>query len=181
MNQHRGHVPPGGPTPTTDPAEPVRGSVRRTWLNPPRHDDPHTVVVVEYTQCQAAVVVAALRQAAEQTGDTDTARTLRIAAEDLESARKTPAEADATGLSREASWHPANQAHRVYLAAIRNACRWLGATGVASEAIHTAAAIAHSRGGDDAKQALINHIRFATDSAAETTYPPRPTSTEEAR
>lgn len=150
------------------------GRVPPTWLNPPRHTDPHEDVLVRYSQAEARAVVAALRlaeEAAEQAGDLDTSRTLNHAAGELESACSTPAEADAKGLSREATWHPANIASRVTVAAIRNAARWLGPRGTVREAIDTAAAIAWSRGGDQERDELIQHTRMATDRAAKIAYP----------
>lgn len=68
-------------------------------------------------------------------------------ADDIEAASVTPAEADRAGLSREATWHPANSMQRLTPAAIRNAARYLGPSYVARLAIKTAAAIAWSTGG----------------------------------
>lgn len=149
---------------------------RPMWINPPRHDDPHDRVLVEYTQHDAAVVAAALRQAADGAAQPEQraiAATLRTAATDLEAAQLTPAEADER-LSREASWHPINQLHRILTTTLRHACRWLSPTAVAAQAIETAAAVAWSRGGEDAKQELLTHARLTVDRAAETAYPSRP-------
>lgn len=150
------------------------GRVPPTWLNPPRQSDPHDDVVVRYSQDTASVVIAALHQdavAAEQAGRHDQARRLHVIADNVQSACRTPDAADAAGLSREATWHPANIAQRVTIAALRNAARWLGPRYLVSQAIDTAAAVAWSRGGDQERDELIEHVRRATDRAAETAYP----------
>ena len=110
------------------------------WLNPPHHDDPHEDIIIEMHPATAAVAADALAEAAgwaERDGDGETARILNHLADDIEAASVTPAEADQAGLSREATWHPANIMQRLTPAAVRNAARYLGPSYVASMAIKT--------------------------------------------
>ena len=142
----------------------------------PHHDDPHEDIIIELHPAAAAVVADALAEAAEwatRDGDRETARVLRHTADDIESASVTPAEADQAGLSREATWHPANIMQRLTPAAIRNAARYLGSSYVASMAIKTAAAVAWSKGGRAAKDELLEHCRWAIENAATEGYPER--------
>lgn len=143
-------------------------NVHRTWLNPPRQTDAHSDVIVRLSQHDAAAVVDALRQGSS---DRDTSSVLYRVANDLDSARQTPREADEHGLSREATWHPANIAQRVTTAAIRNAARWIGPRYLVAHAIETAAAIAYSQGGDEAKRQTLEHARHKIADTAETHYP----------
>jgi hypothetical protein len=115
-----------------------------------------------------------LAEAAEwatRDGDRDLARLLAHTADDIEAASVTPAEADAAGLSREATWHPANIMQRLTPDALRNAARYLGPSYVATNAISTAAAIAWSQGGPRAKREVLEACAGAISSAGETTYP----------
>ena len=66
---------------------------------------------------------------------------------DIKWASYTPLAADRSGLSREATWHPANIMSRLTPAAIQNAARYQSPSYVASLAIKTAAAIAWPAGG----------------------------------
>jgi hypothetical protein len=144
------------------------------WLNPPHHDDPHEDIIIEMHPATAAVAADALAEAAgwaERDGDRETARILNHLADDIEAASATPAEADQAGLSREATWHPANIMQRLTPAAVRNAARYLGPSYVASMAIKTAAAVAWSRGGQTAKDEVLEHCRWAVEDAASEGYP----------
>jgi hypothetical protein len=139
------------------------------WLNPPHHDDPHEDIIIELTPAAAAVVADALTEAAVwagNDGDREAARVLAHVADDIEAASVTPAEADKAGLSREATWHPANIMQRLTPAAIRNAARYLGPSYVASNAIKVAAAIAWSKGGQAAKDEVLDHCRRVVEDAA---------------
>lgn len=144
------------------------------WLNPPRHDDPHEDIIIELTPAAAGVVADALAEAAawaRRDDEPEAARMLEHAADDIEAATVTPAEADQAGLSREASWHPANAMSRLTPGAIRNAARYLGPSYVASLAIRTAAAIAWSQGGQQARDEVLEHCRRVIASAAVEGYP----------
>lgn len=148
------------------------GRAREMWLNPPRHDDEHDRVVVEYTQLEAGVIATALGRAAQEAATEGEARLLKEAADDLRAACLTPEQADER-LSREATWHPINQLQRILPTVLRKACQWLSPAAVASNAIETAAAIAWSRDGADGKEALLRHVLHTMHRAAETAYPTR--------
>jgi hypothetical protein len=60
---------------------------------------------------------------------------------------------------------------RVTPSAVRNAARCLGPSYVASLAIKTAAAVAWSQGGQEARREVLEHCRWAIDSAAAEGYP----------
>jgi len=145
------------------------------WLNPPRHDDPYEDILIELHPASAAAAADAVTEAAERAerdGDRESAYLLRHVADNMEAASVTPAAADDAGLSREASWHPANIMARLTPAAIRNAARYQGPAYTASTAIEAAAAIAWSAGGQAAKDEFLDHCRHAIDSAAAASYPP---------
>lgn len=145
----------------------------RGWLNPPKYDDPHTDVVVLLDQATAAAIVELLREraeAAEQAGNYIEHRRYAVPAADIDAARQAPTEADAAGLSRAATWHPGNQAVRVFDAVLRNSARWLSETAVAGNAIEVAAAVAWSRGGDDAKRKVLDHAARMVENVRETSY-----------
>jgi hypothetical protein len=142
-------------------------------LNPPRHDDPHTDVVVLLGQDSAAAVVELLRERAEAAklaGDWNEHSHYVVLATDIDAARRTPDEADAAGLSREAVWHPGNQAVRVFGAVLRNSARWLSEPVVAGKAVEVAAAVAWSRGGEDAKRRVLDHAARVVADVRETSY-----------
>ncbi len=153
----------------------ARQSPSQMWLNPPRHDDPYEDILIELHPASAAAAADAVTEAAERAerdGDRESAYLLRHVADNMEAASVTPAAADDAGLSREASWHPANIMARLTPAAIRNAARYQGPAYTASTAIEAAAAIAWSAGGQAAKDEFLDHCRHAIDSAAAASYPP---------
>jgi hypothetical protein len=143
----------------------------------PRHDDPYEDIVVELHTATISAVAEALAEAAEwasREGDRETARTLAQVADVIEAASVTPAEADHAGLSRSAAWHPASIIQRAATAAIENAARYLDPSEIASQAIQTAAAIAWSVGGQEAKDEVLEHCRRAIENAAAENYPASP-------
>lgn len=144
---------------------------RAMWINPPRHDAKHDTVLVGVSQDEAALLVEVLRQAAEQ-GDQDRAKVLTVLAGEIDAARETPADAD-EHLSREATWHPANQLARLLPEALRQAVRSSGPRPVVSRSIEITAAMAHDQGGTEAADQLLQHARWALHRAANTTYPHR--------
>lgn len=147
---------------------------RSQWINPPRHDDPYEHIVIELSQPEAAAVTRALDEAARWAGsdkDAETARLLGNMALDIKSAMLTPAAADRAGMSREATWHPANSMQRMIVTALRNTCRYLSPMAIAAKAIETAAAIAWSQGGQEAKDQVLDHCWRVIENAAGTTYP----------
>lgn len=139
------------------------------WLNPPAHDAERDRVLLSLTQDQAALLVDTLRAAAD-TSDTATARELGSLTTDLAAARQTPQHADQQ-LSREASWHPANQLSRVLSEGLRQATRAFGPRPVVSRAVEITAALAHSHGGDSEQHQLLSHAQSIIDRAAHTSYP----------
>ncbi|GAA4427162.1 hypothetical protein ACFQV2_02320 [Actinokineospora soli] len=148
----------------------------RVWLNPPTDTTPPRRVLVEFTLTEARLVADALRftAAGEHRELTRLARTVEMAV-------ATPEQADADGVSRFDTEHPANQLSRLMLTALTELARWAGPVSVAANAVDYAAAIAAHRDGARGVLDLLTATRSKLRTVAQTGYGPvPPASTEQA-
>lgn len=178
--------------------EAVSGWTGRRWLNPPsaagRDDDPACVLLSPAERVLLGELLAAekkrLDEAVEQDRaaksgtwmtDEEVARQARRSlvaglAANLEWVAVPPAVADER-LSREATWHPANQLSRLLPTVLVQLIRWSGGRCIVSNAVEYAAAIEASRRGWDGVADVANAAVNAGEQAVERAYgavEPRP-------
>jgi hypothetical protein len=154
--------------------QPWRGAV---WLNPPKatQEEKDRLQFLMLSRREVQV----LRQALATALDTEPEPHLEAGRErvlllrgidlELEGGAMTPDEADQR-LSREATWHPANQYSRLMPAVLRALTRWSGGVCVVANAIEEAAAIEASRSGWAGVEQVTRAAHNYADRAADCAY-----------
>lgn len=165
------------------PGTMMRGS---HWLNPPhayRPDDEPAIVQLHPAELRVLreLVAAELAGDTEPYASTDPAardryRNLSFLDATLEWCNVTEADADRQGLSRQATWHPANQLSRMMPTVLAELARWGGGEFLVYNAVDYAAAIEADRkewtGVRNVAAAAIYAGRRATDSGYGRVLPP---------
>ncbi|MER7015835.1 hypothetical protein ABT324_30745 [Saccharopolyspora sp. NPDC000359] len=136
----------------------------QSWLDTARHHtDDHTPVLLD----PAAITLLRELLDAERDrldpADRDRARLVTDLIATLDAAPESPEQADDRGLSRDATWHPANQLARLLPVALTTLARWAGGDHLATTAVRHAAAIEYDRRGWDGVREVAAAARIAAD------------------